>query len=143
MVNGALGAISKAIDSMTTALGNLVGATGGHYKAPRVKVSHVSPLAEGAVIPPNREFLALLGDQKRGTNIETPESLMRQVVRDEISGALVDAMLLTQSQGLGMSDGGEARIIIRVGEEDLAEAVARGNVSRALRGVTSADMAFV
>nr|DAQ01477.1 MAG TPA: minor tail protein [Caudoviricetes sp.] len=29
-------------------------------------------LATGAVIPPNREFLAVLGDQKRGTNIEAP-----------------------------------------------------------------------
>lgn len=45
---------------------------------------HLSPvsawtvpyLAEGAVIPPNREFLAVLGDQKQGTNIETPLSTM-------------------------------------------------------------------
>ena len=29
-------------------------------------------LAQGAVIPPNREFLAVLGDQPSGTNIEAP-----------------------------------------------------------------------
>lgn len=33
-------------------------------------------LAKGAVIPPNREFLATLGDQKNGVNIETPLSTM-------------------------------------------------------------------
>ena len=33
-------------------------------------------MATGAVIPPNREFLAVLGDQKRGTNIETPLDTM-------------------------------------------------------------------
>lgn len=41
-------------------------------------------LAQGAVIPPNREFLAVLGDQSRGNNIEAPESLIRQIIRDEI-----------------------------------------------------------
>lgn len=33
-------------------------------------------LAQGAVIPPNKQFLAMLGDQKHGTNIETPLSTM-------------------------------------------------------------------
>lgn len=40
-------------------------------------------LAKGAVIPPNKEFMAVLGDQTRGTNIETPENLLRQIFRDE------------------------------------------------------------
>lgn len=44
-------------------------------------------LAQGAVIPANKEFLAVLGDQKNGRNLETPESLMRQVVREESGGS--------------------------------------------------------
>ena len=40
-------------------------------------------LARGAVIPPNREFMAVLGDQKRGNNIEAPEDLIRKIVREE------------------------------------------------------------
>ena len=40
-------------------------------------------LAQGAVIPPNREFMAVLGDQKRGNNIEAPEDLIRKIVREE------------------------------------------------------------
>lgn len=40
-------------------------------------------LATGAVIPPNREFMAVLGDQTSGNNIEAPENLIRQIVREE------------------------------------------------------------
>ena len=43
-------------------------------------------LAKGAVIPPRSEFLAVLGDQKQGNNIETPEALLRKIVREESGG---------------------------------------------------------
>lgn len=45
----------------------------------------IPALATGAVIPPNREFMAILGDQTSGTNIETPENLLRQIIREENS----------------------------------------------------------
>ena len=50
------------------------------FTVPNFKVSY---LASGAVIPPNKEFMAVLGDQKHGTNIETPEALLRKIVREE------------------------------------------------------------
>ncbi|NBI69463.1 hypothetical protein D1646_22415 [Pseudoflavonifractor sp. 60] len=43
-------------------------------------------LAQGAVIPPNREFMAVLGDQRSGNNLEAPEGLIRKIVREESSG---------------------------------------------------------
>lgn len=46
-------------------------------------------LATGAVIPPNREFLAVLGDQKRGTNIEAPLD------------TIVEAFQRVQNNGIG------------------------------------------
>lgn len=46
-------------------------------------IPKIPMLAQGAVIPPNREFLAMLGDQKGGNNIEAPESLIRKIVREE------------------------------------------------------------
>ena len=46
----------------------------------------IPALATGAVIPPNREFMAVLGDQRNGTNLEAPESLIRQIVREEAGG---------------------------------------------------------
>lgn len=35
-------------------------------------IAEIPYLAKGAVIPPNAPFMAMLGDQKRGTNIEAP-----------------------------------------------------------------------
>lgn len=39
-------------------------------------------LADGAVIPANNPFLAVLGDQRSGTNIEAPVSLIEKTVRE-------------------------------------------------------------
>jgi len=44
-------------------------------------------LATGAVIPANKEFLAVLGDQKHGRNLEAPEDLIRKIVREETAKA--------------------------------------------------------
>ncbi len=45
-------------------------------------------LATGAVIPPNREFLAVLGDQKHGTNIEAPLSMIEDASERAVEKAL-------------------------------------------------------
>nr|DAU71593.1 MAG TPA: chromosome segregation protein [Caudoviricetes sp.] len=45
-----------------------------------IKTMNIPALATGAVIPPNREFMAILGDQKRGTNIEAPLDTIVQAV---------------------------------------------------------------
>lgn len=50
-------------------------------------VPQIPMLARGAVIPANRQFLAVLGDQHNGNNLEAPESLLRQIVREEAGGA--------------------------------------------------------
>ena len=42
-------------------------------------------LASGAVISPNNEFLAVLGDQKAGTNIEAPLSTIKQAVAEVLA----------------------------------------------------------
>lgn len=43
----------------------------------------IPKLATGAVLPANREFLALVGDQKHGTNVEAPLSTIKQALREE------------------------------------------------------------
>lgn len=55
-------------------------------------IKHIKPLAKGAVIPPNNEFLALLGDQKSGINVEAPQSVIYDTVVDA-NGPLADVML--------------------------------------------------
>lgn len=46
---------------------------------PEIKIPY---LATGAVIPPNAPFMAMLGDQKHGTNIEAPLDTIKQAVRE-------------------------------------------------------------
>lgn len=50
----------------------------------------VPALAEGAVLPPNKPFYAMVGDQKHGTNIETPLKTMRQAFREELNNMKFD-----------------------------------------------------
>ena len=73
-INGVLSLIERTINK---AINLINGAIGLINLLPGVsvgKVGHITlpRLAQGAVIPPNREFLAVLGDQKHGTNIEAP-----------------------------------------------------------------------
>lgn len=64
----------------------LTGMTGFGFNIPNLSKVTIPRLATGAVIPPNSEFLAMLGDQRSGNNIEAPESLIRRIVREESGG---------------------------------------------------------
>lgn len=93
IVNGAIGTINNAIGTIESALSfgpwKVPTPTGSKtigFKATFPRVPTVPYLAKGAVIPPRSEFLAVLGDQKQGNNIETPEALLRKIVREETAG---------------------------------------------------------
>lgn len=62
-----------------------------------ISVPQIPKLAQGAVIPPNREFMAVLGDQTRGTNIETPEALLRQIFHEESASSIGPIVELLRS----------------------------------------------
>lgn len=49
---------------------------------PSISKVEIPRLAQGAVIPPNREFLAVLGDQRSGTNIEAPLETIKQALAE-------------------------------------------------------------
>ena len=82
-----------------------------------LKIPH---LAQGAVIPANREFMAVLGDQKSGTNIETPLETMVQAFRQALaeSGGRSDRpvylMLDRRELGRAILDAGDQERV-RVG----------------------------
>lgn len=57
----------------------LIGGKSWSFNIPKIP-----KLAQGAVIPPNREFLAVLGDQKQGTNIEAPAELIKQMAMEAL-----------------------------------------------------------
>lgn len=66
-------------------------------------------LAQGAVIPPNREFLAVLGDQKKGINIEAPLQ------------TIVDAFNIALAQN--GSIGGNTEVVLEIDGRELGRAV--------------------
>ncbi len=60
---------------------------------PTISEVQIPRLATGTVIPPNQEFLAVLGDQKHGTNIEAPLDTIKQAVAEVASPAQVLELL--------------------------------------------------
>ena len=55
------------------------------FNIPAISTVSIPRLAQGAVIPPNREFLAVLGDQKNGTNVEAPLETIKQALAEVLS----------------------------------------------------------
>lgn len=84
-----------------------------------LKLPNIPYLAQGAVIPPNREFLAVLGDQTSGTNIEAPEDLIRKIVREEAGG--MNSELLQEILAAL-----KARQVLKVSKRVLAEVATEG-----------------
>lgn len=86
MINNAIGGIESAFSFGPWTVPTPFGSKTIGFKATFPRVPTVPYLAKGAVIPPRSEFLAVLGDQKQGNNIETPEALLRKIVREETAG---------------------------------------------------------
>ncbi len=83
MIGGIVGGINGLVDGFN-AVGSIIP---GFSPASYVTAPQIPYLATGAVIPPNSQFMAVLGDQRSGRNIEAPEGLIRQIVREELQGA--------------------------------------------------------
>lgn len=84
-INGALSNIEHAFTFTYTYQNPVTGFTDRYTSWMNLsRVNSVPYLASGAVIPPRSEFLAVLGDQKSGNNIEAPEGLLRKIVREEV-----------------------------------------------------------
>lgn len=92
--------------SVTKGLG---GKTFG-FNIPTLASVQLPRLASGAVIPPNREFMAVLGDQKSGTNIETPLATMVQAFKQAIN----------ETGGMG---GRQITVVMQLDHRELGRAV--------------------
>lgn len=82
-------------------------------------------LATGAVIPPNREFLAVLGDQKSGTNIEAPLSTIQEAVATVMDDMFQGQMAGFESVVAVLKEILEAIYGIEIGDEVIAKAAQR------------------
>lgn len=92
-------------------------------------------LAKGAVIPPHAPFMAMLGDQAHGTNIEAPLSTIQEALAlelaDQVGGMMAgfEAVIARQDRIL------EAILGIEIGDSVIGEAVERYNqITRKARG---------
>ena len=107
MVNNIIGGINKLLGGIED-IGELAESAG--IDVPKItKISTVSlpRLAQGAVIPPNKEFMAVLGDQSHGTNIEAPLDTIKQAVAEELSAQI------------GVLENGFADVVAAINNKDL------------------------
>ena len=146
-INGIIGMFEKMINWIVDGLNKIsfdvpdwVPVIGGKtfgFNIPRANFGRVSipRLAQGAVIPPNREFLAVLGDQKRGTNIEAPLStiqeavavVMEDVVQSNVAGnEAVVSVLETILEAIRLIDTSDEKYANAVDSYQRKMAIVRG-----------------
>lgn len=78
----AAAAIVAGVVAITAAVNNAKKRAQADAAAMSYSTAGVPALADGAVLPPNKPFLAMVGDQRNGTNIEAPMSTIKQGVRE-------------------------------------------------------------
>ena len=108
------------INSISLKVPGWVPGVGGKGWSPHIgQMSSITlpRLATGAVIPPNKEFLAVLGDQKSGTNIETPLATMVEAFK----------------QAMAESGSGTTTVVIQLDGKEIARSTVKNinNMTRA------------
>lgn len=109
-ISSGLNAVIRMLNRINFTIPSWVPVFGGNrfgFSIPTISAPQIPYLASGAVIPPNKEFMAVLGDQKQGNNIEAPEGLIRRIVREES----------------GKSSGNKYEVALKVGRRELAKLV--------------------
>ena len=118
--------LRSIVQNIVSTIGGIGSRVGAVFSGGRASVQpfaavpdlSVPALAGGAVIPANRRFLAMLGDQTSGTNIEAPLDTIKQAVAEVLTG---------------FAGGGEQPINIYIGEELLDTVIAGSQRRRAVR----------
>lgn len=94
----------------------------------------IPKLAQGAVLPANKPFIAQLGDQKNGRNLEAPESLLREIYSEQNQPmiAILSEMLEELKKGhVIKADKREIAKTVREGEKDLGKSFVTGGFANA------------
>ena len=139
MVNHATDALNRLIDNVNECL--KMGSDWLTYmglpdigQQSHVPYASIPRLAQGAVIPPNREFLAVLGDQSHGTNIEAPLDTIKQAVAEVLATNNSNGEVVELLQEL-------IRVVedkdLTIGDKEIGKANARYvNKQRLIRGTS-------
>lgn len=117
--------IKEWIDSLISS-SNFSGAASGAISGALAVPTALSlpHLASGTVIPPRAPFMAVLGDQKNGTNIEAPLSTIEDALENVLArrGSMNDQQVVALLQSIL-----EAVYGIQIGDDAIAAAVNRHN----------------
>ncbi len=111
-LNSIILAVAQAINMVVDSINQLsftvpswVPIIGGNYygfNLKRVSAPQIPYLAQGAVLPANKPFLAMVGDQKHGTNIEAPLATIQEglqtVLSSELGGVMAGFQAVTDRQ---------------------------------------------
>lgn len=103
-ISSALNGIIRMINKLQFTLPDWVPVVGGEtfgFQFKTVTAPQIPYLAKGAVLPANRPFLAMVGDQRNGTNIEAPLATIQEAVAlvlDEQLSALMAGFDATVSE---------------------------------------------
>lgn len=105
IVNGILGVVEALANGVINGINFVIGALNGlsfdlpdwlpgdlggktlGFNIPELSNISIPRLATGTVVPPNREFMAILGDNKREPEVVSPISTMKQAVLEAIAEA--------------------------------------------------------
>ena len=126
-INNAVSGLNRLVRSANE-LSDLTGKSYPRAQSIIVNKLPIPKLATGAVIPPNREFLAVLGDQKSGTNIEAPMEMLVQAFK-------------AAARELVGNGNGNTTIIMELDGQQFAKLVYKANKSESRRvGVSLAGV---
>lgn len=134
MANAVIGIVNRMIDSINDAFDiswDAVEVNGEKVvdagSAQLIHINSIPALAQGAVLPPNKPFLAMLGDQSNGTNVEAPLSTIQEALVE----ALNDSAFINYLAEIARNTEETANkdLSVNIGDRDIARANARGQRS--------------
>lgn len=89
-----------------------------------IDTSNVPHLATGSVLPPNQPFMAMVGDQTHGTNVEAPLDTIKQAVAEVV---MENNDILTMGFEAVVQAIQNKDMSVRIGDKDIAQANDRYN----------------
>ena len=145
-VNGIIGFINRMISAVVTGINAVINALnglsfdlpdifgGGHvgFNISTLTAPQIPYLAQGAVIPANREFLAVLGDQSHGTNVEAPLDTIKQAVAEVMEDLQAGQMAGFEAVVAVLREILSAVYGIELTDEDVGRAVQRWQRKQAI-----------
>lgn len=142
ILNSLLSGLAAGLNGVTAALNKWkveipqwvprVGGTTFGFSIKPITAPQIPYLAQGAVLPANRPFLAVVGDQKRGTNVEAPLSTIQEAVTLALEDFLAGNMAGHDATVAVLQELLTAVRDIRLGDDDIAAAVRRSQTRRAV-----------